>query len=85
MAEVKRKAPANTFTVLVGNKVDSLEERCTTSDEAAYKAKEWGAMYAEVSAKTGENINNFFTKIARKLIEREFLTPQAEEVSDNVD
>mmetsp|Transcript_6706 Transcript_6706/g.6583 ORF Transcript_6706/g.6583 Transcript_6706/m.6583 type:complete len:94 (-) Transcript_6706:62-343(-) len=61
--------------VLVGNKIDKVEERCVTTEEGAAKAKELGAMYIEVSAKTGDNIKTLFKQIAGGLPSGETSTP----------
>lgn len=62
--DVKNERGTEAIMVLVGNKVDKLEERCVTFEEASARAKELGAMYIEVSAKTGDNIKSLFKQIA---------------------
>jgi GTPase SAR1 family protein len=50
------------FAFLIGNKID-LEKREVDQEEAKKKADELGIPYYEVSAKTGENIEQLFYKL----------------------
>ena len=50
------------FTFLIGNKID-LSYREVTVEEATEKAKELGIPYYELSAKTGENLENLFLQL----------------------
>ena len=50
------------FTFLIGNKID-LQYREVQQEEAQSKAKELGLPYFEVSAKTGQNLQNLFNKL----------------------
>ena len=45
---------------LVGNKIDSTEERVISFEEGIQKSKEFNVSFQEVSAKTGDNIQNLF-------------------------
>lgn len=54
--------------VLVGNKLDMYYKRVVPVWEAEKLAKDNGIDYYEVSAKTGENINYFFSDIISKWI-----------------
>ena len=47
------------FVILVGNKCD-LPNREVTYDEGASYAKTHGLSYMEISAKTGQNLDNTF-------------------------
>jgi GTPase SAR1 family protein len=51
------------FTILIGNKIDLNDEREVNDNEGKTKAKELGLLYYEVSAKTGENIEELFSNI----------------------
>ena len=53
--------------ILLGNKIDL--ERQVDKSEAMDLAKRIGCEYLETSAKTGENVNNAFEKIAKACLE----------------
>ena len=67
VGELKRNASENVFFLLVGNKCD-LESQ-VSSEEAQEKAIRFQVPYIDVSAKTGEQIENLFALVSRKLIE----------------
>jgi Ras-related protein Rab-6A len=50
--------------LLVGNKSDLGEVRVVSAEEAAARAADLGAAYAEVSAKTGANVKALFRRVA---------------------
>lgn len=50
------------FVMLVGNKVD-LDEREVPREDAEVKAKQLGITYHEISAKTGENLDELFLNL----------------------
>ena len=52
---------------LVGNKIDEEYRRVITFEEGARLAKEHGFMFCECSAKTGENIDFIFNKLANEM------------------
>lgn len=52
---------------LVGNKVDLVNDRVISAQEAEDAATKIGATYFEASAKTGQNINELFVCIADAL------------------
>jgi len=56
--------------ILVGNKIDLVDERKVTSAEGESLASNLGLSYIETSAKTGENINDAFRMLALFLIKR---------------
>lgn len=63
--EINNKAPQGIAVIIVGNKIDLVNERTVSQDAGLEVAKELGAVhYFEVSAKTGEGINQLFTKVA---------------------
>ena len=51
---------------VVGNKNDLVEERKVESEQAELFAKEIGAFYYEVSAKTGFGIEELFNRVAEE-------------------
>jgi GTPase SAR1 family protein len=54
----REKVDENTSTILVGNKTDLQPVISTEQGQSA--ARRFNAIYLEVSALTGENINNLF-------------------------
>ena len=52
----------NAIFVLVGNKIDLEDKRAVESKEAEDFANEKGFLFYEVSAKTGENVEDLFEK-----------------------
>lgn len=53
-------------TVLIGNKIDK-EGRVVTKEQAEKLAEQHNAMYIECSALSGENIEEAFAELVRKL------------------
>lgn len=60
----ERGADSGIVFFLVANKIDLEKERVVTSEEGEAKAREIGAPYIEVSAKTGVNIKALFRKVS---------------------
>jgi Ras-related protein Rab-6A len=58
------------FTLLVGNKIDLKEQREVSEEEGKSKAKELGVIYYEVSAKTGDNLEELFSNIVEVCTEK---------------
>jgi small GTP-binding protein len=58
--------------VLVGNKVDLVENREVTQDEAEVLAKELNISYIETSAKMGSNVEEVFEMLAYFLVKSNF-------------
>eukprot|EP01084_Bolivina_argentea_P306782 530178_1 len=57
---VERHSNENHCKILVGNKLDLIDKRVVSFEEADALAKEYNMKYIEVSAKTGENVNAAF-------------------------
>ena len=64
--ELQKKGEPNVVIALAGNKSDS-KERKVEAEEAAEYAKETGCHHFNTSAKTGANVKEMFTHIARLL------------------
>ena len=62
--DVRNERGNSVIVAVVGNKIDKTEERCISREEAEAKAKQYGAIYYETSAKTGENVAELFRGIA---------------------
>ncbi|KAH0793333.1 small GTP-binding protein [Histomonas meleagridis] len=64
-AEILDKAPPGVRLVVIGNKLDLKEERVIPEHSGRAVANKFGAvLYGETSAKTGEGIQEIFSKIA---------------------
>ena len=64
-----RKHSARTFVALAGNKSDLVEAgtRQVEAERAAAYVEEIGALFVEVSAKTGENVTALFEAICTRI------------------
>ncbi|KAI8915949.1 ras family-domain-containing protein [Gorgonomyces haynaldii] len=65
--ELQRQANPNIVICLVGNKLDLEQERGVSKQEALDYATESGLLFMEASAKSGENVIEIFTDIAKKI------------------
>ena len=67
--QIREEVSSKVVTVLVGNKIDDVENRKINKEEGEEMAKECGISYFECSAKTGENIDPIFNDLIKKTIE----------------
>ncbi|KAK9479962.1 ras family-domain-containing protein [Lipomyces japonicus] len=65
--ELQRQANENIIIALAGNKTDLDAKRQVETSVAEAYAQESGLLFFETSAKTGENVTELFTAIAKKL------------------
>jgi Ras-related protein Rab-5C len=65
--ELQHQANENIIIALAGNKLDLEASREVDTAIAEAYAKEAGLLFFETSAKTGENVIELFTAIAKKL------------------
>jgi Ras-related protein Rab-5C len=61
--ELQRQADPGIVIMLVGNKVDMESSRKTSTEMGQRFAEEEGLLFAEASAKTGENVEDLFLDI----------------------
>ena len=67
------KDSKNTSLILIGNKIDLLDQRVVKKEEAEALAKELGLSYFETSAKDGIGVNDAFRMLALQMIDK-FIT-----------
>ncbi|KAI5058375.1 hypothetical protein GOP47_0026545 [Adiantum capillus-veneris] len=72
--EVRTERGSDVIIMLVGNKTDLVDKRQVSIEEGDNKAKEFGVMFIETSAKAGFNIKALFRKIAAALPGMEVLS-----------
>ncbi|VVB18073.1 unnamed protein product [Arabis nemorensis] len=65
--DVRAERGNHVIIVLVGNKTDLVNKRQISTEEGDNKAREFGALFIETSAKIGFNIKPLFSKIASEL------------------
>lgn len=68
------------FVCLVGNKIDLNENRVIEKDEAEKYVEENNLQYFEVSAKTGEGINELFEDVTNKIMNKILKKNEKEEI-----
>ncbi|KAK9069450.1 hypothetical protein SSX86_011354 [Deinandra increscens subsp. villosa] len=77
--EVRTERGTDVIIVLVGNKTDLVDKRQVSIEEGDGKAREFGVMFIETSAKAGFNIKPLFRKIASALPGMETLSSTKQE------
>ncbi|XP_051024038.1 ras-related protein Rab-26 [Acomys russatus] len=75
LTEIQEYAQHNVVLMLLGNKVDSTQERAVKREDGEKLAKEYGLPFMETSAKTGLNVDLAFTAIAKELKQRSMKAP----------
>jgi len=65
--DVRSERGSDVIMMLVGNKTDLNDKRAVSYEEGEAKAKEYGILFIETSAKAGFNIKALFRKVAAAL------------------
>lgn len=73
--EIKEASPTISL-VLVGNKIDLVDDRKVTTEEGQALAQKLGLTYIETSAKDGTNIQDAFKMLALQMIKRFVVTEE---------
>ena len=68
--DVQDNSPKSINLVLVGNKIDLVDQREVAYEEGEEFAISKGILFGETSAKTGENVDNIFIKSAESIIRK---------------
>jgi GTPase SAR1 family protein len=63
--ELQRQGNPNIVIALAGNKLDLVENRKVSTQEAMEYSDENGLLYMETSAKTAANVNELFVAIGK--------------------
>lgn len=69
VAEMERYARSDVVVFMVGNKTD-LDKRQVSAETAEKFAQDKGYPFMETSAKTGENVDELFSKLAQAMVSR---------------
>ncbi|XP_054848180.1 ras-related protein Rab-26 [Eublepharis macularius] len=75
LTEIQEYAKQDVVLMLLGNKVDSTQERVVKREDGEKLAKEYGVPFMETSAKSGLNVDLAFTAIAKELKHRAMKLP----------
>ena len=67
MHNIEQYATDSVHKVLVGNKCDMLDYKVIVSSEGQLLAKRYGIRFFETSAKSGQNVEEAFMTLARKV------------------
>ncbi|XP_075755973.1 ras-related protein Rab-26 isoform X2 [Pelodiscus sinensis] len=75
LSEIHEYAQQDAVLMLLGNKVDSTQDRVVKREDGEKLAKEYGVPFMETSAKSGLNVDLAFTAIAKELKHRSMKLP----------
>ena len=69
--EIKEEISEKVAIVLIGNKIDNVQERKISKEQGDKLASEIGVKFLETSAKTGEGINESVFFLVKKIFEND--------------
>ena len=69
MAQIKEEVSERVSIVLVGNKIDDEDNRKISTEQGESMAKDYEIMFFECSTKTGQNIDEIFNNLVKKVVE----------------
>ena len=69
--EIKEEISEKVAIVLIGNKIDNVQERKISKEQGDKLASEIGVKFFETSAKTGEGINESIFFLVKKIFEND--------------
>lgn len=71
MNHIKENADSEVEVLLVGNKIDKVNERTVCLEEGENLGVKYNVIFSETSAKTGENVESAFTKLIYKIYDKQ--------------
>jgi len=66
---IKEEVYDNTIIFIIGNKIDKTEERVISTEQGKNLAEEYKLPFFEASAKSGENVDEIFKSLYKKISE----------------
>ena len=66
---IKEEVSDKVSVILVGNKIDNIDNRVVTTQEGQGIANEYNLQFYETSAKTGDNIDIAFNDLIKKVVD----------------
>ena len=78
MKQVRDRTGENVKCMLLGNKIDKVDERQVTKEQGEAIATKWGALFFEVSAKTNQDncVNKAMEALVKEMVD--VVTPTAQ-------
>jgi GTPase SAR1 family protein len=81
---IKKNTENDVDILIIGNKLDLIEDRKVSSEEGEQIAKQLNYPFLETSAKTGKNVNESFMTIINKILNKTlFRNPKTMETEGN--
>ncbi|CAH8874017.1 unnamed protein product [Trichobilharzia szidati] len=83
--EIRAERSSKTLIFLVGNKVDLVDERVISTEEAAEKAEKEHLFFVETSAKTDFQIKKLFDEVVEEIVKSTHTSDENGHLSDNIE